>query len=136
MCILCCSAVLVAYSFEGFQVYSSVSQPSLNALQLLIVHLFLLSCSFRLIRLTSATVEKSELIYTEFLESLAALSCYRIPDPFLSLSQRIAEFLEEVIFPAVLDRARVFFNEQLVKSFNKGKQSAVIVFVSTVDDFS
>jgi hypothetical protein len=40
-----------------------------------------------------------EMIYPKFLEALLALSAYRYPDPFVSLSQKFEMFLLEVLFP-------------------------------------
>ncbi len=41
----------------------------------------------------------SELVYPEFLEALAAISAFKIPQPFLSLSARVTQFLRKTLGP-------------------------------------
>ena len=43
--------------------------------------------------------EGAEMDYYEFLEGLAAASCYKNPNPYVGLDQRIEHFLLSQIFP-------------------------------------
>ncbi len=43
----------------------------------------------------------TELIYPEFLEALAAIACFRIPDPYRSCASRLQYFLEQDFLPFV-----------------------------------
>jgi hypothetical protein len=42
-----------------------------------------------------------QMIYPQFLEIFIALACYRFPDPFVSIAQKVQQFLEEVAFPVL-----------------------------------
>ena len=44
----------------------------------------------------------SEMVYTEFLEAIAALAALHDPDPFVPLSFRIAEYIRSVFKPAAV----------------------------------
>lgn len=48
-----------------------------------------------------------ELIYPEFLEALAAVSCYRHPDPYSSLSTRLEGFLRHDFVPWVRQKFKL-----------------------------
>ncbi len=44
----------------------------------------------------------SEMVYTEFLEGIAALSALHNPDPFIPLAYRIVEYIQTVFKPACM----------------------------------
>ena len=50
---------------------------------------------------TDAELLQVQMIYPQFLEAFIALACYRFPDPFLSMAQKVQQFLEEVAFPVL-----------------------------------
>ena len=45
--------------------------------------------------------DESELVYAEFLEGIAAISCFKHSNPFQPMEQRISDFLTHSFFPSV-----------------------------------
>ena len=50
--------------------------------------------------------QAEQLSYVEFLEALAALACWAVPDPFMPLATKLDTFLTDTLF-APLKRAPV-----------------------------
>ena len=47
--------------------------------------------------------DDTEMVYSEFIEALAAAAATLFPDPYLMLHQRVDIFIREKLFPAMTD---------------------------------
>ena len=39
----------------------------------------------------------AELVFSEFLEGIAAVACYKSPDPFIPIASRVGAFVKEIV---------------------------------------
>lgn len=66
-----------------------------------------------------------ELIYPEFLESICAIAYYKVPNPFISLGEKLTIMLSETLYPNAIRRGRVEFNLQEALSAGREAQAKI-----------